>query len=132
MRVVIQQGKAVGCARRLKQPPRPPQVKQKVGIWNVQNLFCVLRRVNGAFAAPLRTQLCDTQNVKGSEFLRKLRAIAKRRELDLRFAPARGKGSHGTVYLGATSTTLKDLKKEIGPGLLHAMCKDLGVDPKEL
>jgi hypothetical protein len=28
--------------------------------------------------------------------------------------------------------TSKDRKKEIGAGLLHAMCKDLGIDPREL
>lgn len=70
--------------------------------------------------------------MKGSEFLRKLHALARRKGLSLRFAPARGKGSHGTVYLDSASTTLKDLKKELGPGLLRAMCKDLGVDLKEL
>jgi mRNA interferase HicA len=70
--------------------------------------------------------------VKGSEFLRKLHALARRRELPLRFVPARGKGSHGTVYLGSMSSVLKDLKKELGPGLLRAMCKDLGIDPREL
>jgi len=76
--------------------------------------------------------MCDHHIVRGSEFLRKLHSFARRKGLSLVFAPARGKGSHGTVYLGSTSTTLKDPKKELGPGLLRAMCKDLGVDPKEL
>jgi hypothetical protein len=35
------------------------------------------------------------------------------------------------VYLGAASTIVKDRNKEIGSGLLHAMCKDLGIDPRE-
>ena len=58
--------------------------------------------------------------------------LARRKGLALRFVPAMGKGSHGIVYLGAASTVLKDRKKELGTGLLRAMCKDLGVDPKEL
>jgi predicted RNA binding protein YcfA (HicA-like mRNA interferase family) len=52
--------------------------------------------------------------------------------VDLRFVPARGKGSHGTVYFGAASTVLKDPKKELGIGLLRAMCKDLGISPQDM
>jgi len=43
-----------------------------------------------------------------------------------------GKGSHGRISLGNKSTTLKDLKKDIGPGLLNAMCKQLGITAEEL
>ncbi len=70
--------------------------------------------------------------MKGSEFLRRLKALATRRSVELRYAAAAGKGSHGTVYYGSAFTQLKDLKKEIGKGLLHKMCRDLGVDPREL
>ncbi len=48
------------------------------------------------------------------------------------FIPAKGKGSHGTLYVGSASTTVKDRKKELGLGLLRAMCRDLGIDPREL
>ncbi|MGA2435468.1 MAG: hypothetical protein ABSG25_09295 [Bryobacteraceae bacterium] len=48
------------------------------------------------------------------------------------FFPALGKGSHGTVQYDSALTTVKDRKKEIGTGLLHKMCKDLGIDPREL
>jgi mRNA interferase HicA len=70
--------------------------------------------------------------MRGSEFLRKLRALAGRNGVELRFVPAKGKGSHGTVYLGGASTVLKDQKKELGIGLLRAMCKDLGVNSHDL
>jgi hypothetical protein len=43
----------------------------------------------------------------------------------------KGKSSHGTVYLGAAFTIVKDRNKEIGSGLLQAMCKDLGIDPRK-
>ena len=49
-----------------------------------------------------------------------------------RFSDGRGKGSHGTLYYGSGMTTIKDRKKEIGPGLLKSMCNDLGIDPREL
>jgi mRNA interferase HicA len=45
---------------------------------------------------------------------------------------AQGKGSHGTLSVGDKSTTLKDLKKEIGPGLLKAMCAQLGIKKEDL
>ena len=70
--------------------------------------------------------------MKGSEFLRKVHDLARRKVVFYAFVPARGKGSHGTVYFGSAFTTVKDRKKEIGIGLLRAMCRDLGIDPGEL
>jgi mRNA interferase HicA len=74
----------------------------------------------------------DTREVKGSEFLRKVKAIAKRNKLTCRWSPERGSGSHGTVYLGAKFTIVKDLKKELSPGLLADMCKQLGIRKEDL
>ena len=56
--------------------------------------------------------------MKGSEFLRKVKIIAKRKKLAYRWDPERGVGSHGTIYLGERLAVVKDLKKELGPGLL--------------
>lgn len=70
--------------------------------------------------------------MNGGEFLRRLRNLARHKNLHYRFVPAKGKGSHGTVFLGEAFTVVKDRNKEIGAGLLHAMCKDLGIDPREL
>ena len=79
-----------------------------------------------------RTNLCDARDVKGGEFLRRLHRLARRKGLSYSFVPAKGKGSHAAVYLGSAYTIVKDRKKEIGTGLLHDMCKDLGIDPREL
>ena len=76
--------------------------------------------------------MCDSGPVKGGEFLRKLKMVADRNHVSLKFVAAKGKGSHGTVYYGSAFTRVKDLKKEIGPGLLHKMCRDLGIDRGEL
>ncbi len=76
--------------------------------------------------------MCETRFVRGSEFLRKLRVLARRNGVELRFEAARGKGSHGTVFFGAASTVLKDRRKELGIGLLRAMCNDLGIRPQDL
>jgi mRNA interferase HicA len=43
-----------------------------------------------------------------------------------------GKGSHGRLYYGGQFTTLKDRKKEIGPGLLKAMLDQLGLTKADL
>ncbi len=65
----------------------------------------------------------------GSEFRRRIRRLARRRKLHYRFSRQRGKGSHGTLYLGDRKTTVKS--GEIGEGLLNAMLKQLGLTRKE-
>ena len=42
----------------------------------------------------------------------------------------RGSGSHGTLYVGDRLTIVKNLKKELGPGLLSDIVKHLGI-PKD-
>ncbi len=79
-----------------------------------------------------RTEVFDNRAVKGSEFLRTANAVARRNKLAYRWAPERGSGSHGTLYVGGRFTVVKDLKKEIGPGLLSDMCKQLGVRKEDL
>jgi mRNA interferase HicA len=79
-----------------------------------------------------RTDVFDNGNVKGSEFLRKVRSAARRRAVSYRWAPERGSGSHGTLYLGDRFTIVKDLKKELGPGLLSDMLKQLGIRKEDL
>jgi hypothetical protein len=74
----------------------------------------------------------DNREVKGSEFLRKVKAIAKRSGRAYRWNPQRGVGSHGTVYLGKEFTVVKDLKKDLGTGLLADMCKQLGIRKEDL
>lgn len=70
--------------------------------------------------------------MKGNEFLRKLKRLSRRRGLYFRYDASLGKGSHGRVWLGNACTTMKDLNKELGPGLLQAMCRDLRIDPRDL
>ena len=52
--------------------------------------------------------------------------------MKLELIKAHGKGSHSTLRFGANKTTIKDLKKEIGPGLLKKMLDQLGVDKDEI
>lgn len=54
------------------------------------------------------------------------------RGIPVSFDVGRGKGSHGRLYYGERFTTLKDRKKEIGPGLLKAMLEQLGLGKDSL
>jgi predicted RNA binding protein YcfA (HicA-like mRNA interferase family) len=86
----------------------------------------------GLWRIAYRTKVFENGSVKGSEFLRKAKAVARRGKLGFRWAPERGSGSHGTVYVGAKFTVVKDLKKELGPGLLSDMLKQLGIRKEDL
>jgi len=68
----------------------------------------------------------------GHEFERRIRRIARRRGVAVSFDAAHGKGSHGRLYYGARFTTLKDRRKEIGPGLLNRMLAQLGLTKADL
>jgi mRNA interferase HicA len=74
----------------------------------------------------------DNRVVKGREFLRKVKAVARRNKVAYRWVPERGRGSHGTLYFGGRFTVVKDLKKELGPGLLSDMYKQLGIRQEDL
>ena len=76
--------------------------------------------------------MCYIQFVKGSEFLRKLQRLARRLGSRFEYDPGVGKGSHGLLFFGRFRTTLKDPKKDLGKGLLRAMCHDLEIDPRDL
>jgi hypothetical protein len=70
--------------------------------------------------------------LKGSEFIKKVKRYAAAKKQQVKFDEKHGKGSHGRLFLGDAFTTLKDLKTEIGKGLFRSMCKDLGINPKDL
>ena len=70
--------------------------------------------------------------VHGSELVRKLRRLAKERGLEFSYEPRHGKSSHGQLLFGNRLTTVKDLKKEIGSGLLHDMLKQLDLSKDDL
>jgi predicted RNA binding protein YcfA (HicA-like mRNA interferase family) len=70
--------------------------------------------------------------MNGNEFMRKIKRLGKDRGVFVLFDTEQGKGSHGTLYYGTGKTTLKDRTKEIGPGLLHKMLNDLGLEKKDI
>jgi predicted RNA binding protein YcfA (HicA-like mRNA interferase family) len=68
----------------------------------------------------------------GNEFERKIKKLGRRLGIPVSFDRGPGKGSHGRLYYGGRFTTLKDRKKEIGPGLLNAMLDQLGLTKDDL
>ena len=70
--------------------------------------------------------------MNGGEFERLVKKLARRRGVSAAFDGSHGKGSHGRLYYGGRFTTLKDRKKEIGPGLLKAMLDQLGLTKEDL
>lgn len=70
--------------------------------------------------------------VNGNELLKKIKKLAKKKNMRLELIKAHGKGSLSTLKYGDRKTTIKDLRKEIGPGLLSKMLEQLGIDRNEL
>lgn len=68
----------------------------------------------------------------GAEFLRKLKLLADRRHVAIHFDQKRGKGSHGTIHFGSRRTILPNIKRELPPGTLRAILKQLGLTPQDL
>lgn len=79
-----------------------------------------------------RTKLSDTIKMKGSEFIRKIRILAKKQGVRVKIEQRRGKGSHSTLFYGQRFTIIRNLKDELKTGTYKAMLKQLGIDEKEL
>jgi mRNA interferase HicA len=78
-------------------------------------------------------QKCPTiAPMKGSEFIRKIRKLGRKRNVDVAFIPERGKGSHGTLYYGERLTVVKHTSDELRTGTLKAMLKQLGLTLSDL
>lgn len=70
--------------------------------------------------------------MKGSEFLRKVQALAHHRGIPCTWRPDKGKGSHGVLTLGERRTVLRNPKDELKTGTYHAMLKQLGLRHRDL
>jgi mRNA interferase HicA len=70
--------------------------------------------------------------MRGHEFIERLKVLAKERGLEFKFDPTRGKGSHGTVWLGSRFTVLPNPRQELKKGTLAGMCHQLGIRPHDL
>ena len=71
-------------------------------------------------------KMCD---MNGDEFIKKVKKHGKMNNVAVRFDCKQGKGRHGTLYYGDRKTTVKH--GEIGPGLLAALLKQLGIQKED-
>ena len=65
--------------------------------------------------------------VKGREFIRRVTELGRARGIAVCVNQEREKGSHVTLYYGSRFTIVKDRRQELGPGLLAAMIRQLGL-----
>jgi mRNA interferase HicA len=70
--------------------------------------------------------------VKGNEFIRKVKALGKRRGVLVRLVATRGKGSHQTLYYGERKTIVRNPKDRLKTGTYYAMLHQLGIKEDDL
>lgn len=70
--------------------------------------------------------------MRGTELIKKINALGRKNGIPVSVDIKRGKGSHRMLHFGGRRTTIKDPRKEIGPGLLAAILRRLGIDRKDL
>ena len=70
--------------------------------------------------------------MKGSEFLKRIQKLAKKKSVACSWHPDKGKGSHGVLKYGDKRTTLRNLKDELKTGTYCGMLKQLGLTEKDL
>jgi mRNA interferase HicA len=77
--------------------------------------------------------VCPTlRSVRGSEFVRRIQALGKRRGVEVRWVAHRGKGSHGLLYYGSKMTTVRDLKDEVDKRAYYRMLQQLGLSQGDI
>ena len=70
--------------------------------------------------------------MKGSEFLKKLKALGRKQGVIVKIEQRRGKGSHSTLFYGERFTIIRNLKDELKTGTFNAMLKQLGIKESDL
>ena len=70
--------------------------------------------------------------MRGEEFIRKIRRLARRNGVVVEWVARRGKGSDGTLIYGDRITIVRNPKDELKTGTLHAMLKQRGLTLDDL
>jgi len=70
--------------------------------------------------------------MKGIDFIRKIKKLAKLKELQCSVDKKRGKGSHVTLYCGKSRTIVRNPKDELKKGTLSAMLKQLELTHQDI
>ena len=67
----------------------------------------------------------------GNEFIKRVKKLAKAKDLEVAIDKSRGKGSHITLYYGERYTVVRNPKDELKTGTYKAMLKQLGIKENE-
>lgn len=70
--------------------------------------------------------------MKGNEFIKRVKDLAKKRGVEAKVDKKRGKGSHVTLYFDNRFTIVRSPKDELKTGTLMAMLKQLEITKEEL
>ena len=70
--------------------------------------------------------------MKGRQFVERVVEVGRQRGVPVRIDMKRGKGSHLVLHYGDRKTIVKDRRKELGPGLLAAMLRQLGLTDRDV
>ena len=90
------------------------------------------RHVGSDFPGLMIGHKCPTMGaMKGNEFIRKVKALGKRRGVPAVLNASRGKGSHVMLYYGSRRTTVRNPKDELKTGTYHAMLDQPGITDKD-
>jgi len=68
----------------------------------------------------------------GQEFLRRLRALGRRKGVEVYVDARRGKGSHAVIYFGDRKAASPDRRKRLAKGTLKALVRQLGISEDDL
>lgn len=80
----------------------------------------------------LRAFTSDNLSMKGIEFIKRIRLLAKQRGVEVSLDKKRGKGSHVTLYFNGKRTIVRNPKDELKTGTFAAMLKQLGLEKDEI
>ena len=72
------------------------------------------------------------EKMKGNEFIKRIRKYGKQHGMHVKWMAERGKGSHGTLYIGHRYTVVRNPKDELKTGTLNAMLKQLGLKKEDI
>lgn len=70
--------------------------------------------------------------MKGSELIRQIRRLGRRRGISVEILAERGKDSHRLLYFGERRTVIRNPKDELKTGTLRAILKQLGLTLRDL
>ena len=76
--------------------------------------------------------MSENVRMKGSEFIRKIKKLAKKRGIEAYVDKKRGKGSHVTLYFGDRLTIVRNPSDELKTGTLKAMLKQLDLKENDI